>query len=173
MTWDTQQQFAWAVGLFEGEGYCGVMNRKLVTEHNRCPHFRMSLGMTDRDVIVRLHAVMGCGRLEGPVRRLRSKPMWVWVCSKRADLERLLPLMLPHLGGRRQQQLQAVLNALRDRPAVRVIPPRSSADCGARSKSASLDYGRHIRRGEAPCQRCTDRWRRYQQRMTARRNQNA
>lgn len=166
---DAGREFAWAVGLFEGEGSCGVMNRKKVSELGRCPHFRMSLGMSDRDVIRRLHSAMGCGRMEGPVIRPRSKPMWIWVCTRRADIERLLPMMRPYLGVRRRQQVSAVLKVLRDRPPVRVIPPRSSPDCGARSNSASLDYGRHIRRGEAPCQSCTDRWRRYQQRMAARR----
>ena len=103
--------WAWAAGLFEGEG-CIYMNHKRM-----CAQIRS----TDKDVLDRFCDIVGVGKVYGPYTTKQSingevitNPKWkdnyVWQCYSdpaRQVIERLYPL----LGHRRQQKAREVLDA--------------------------------------------------------------
>lgn len=103
MTSDTVQ-FAWAVGLFEGEGT--IFSR---TEPYRAR--RLTMSSTDEDVLRRFHAIVGVGRLTGPhqSKQERRKPYWRWSVDRWDELAPLTEAMLPLLGERRATAARALL----------------------------------------------------------------
>ena len=104
-------EFAWACGLFEGEGtlWLGGTRRRSLT-----------LAMTDRDVVERFALAVG-----QPIDRVRSyqqnvfnrKLMWVVSVSRWDDLQPLLLRMRPWLSPRRVERLDAILA----NPPTRVV----------------------------------------------------
>lgn len=100
---------AWAVGLFEGEGCIGIWKTQ---KGRKLPLIRLSLEMTDRDVVERFCEVVACGRVTGPhvyKRPTNRKPTYGWLISNRADVERILLMFQPWLGERRSSKAQEVL----------------------------------------------------------------
>ena len=94
-------EWAWAAGLFEGEGSIGLTGRR--THH---PTLCLQLSMVDGDIVRRFANVVG-GSVSGPyVHRPPPganprQPIWRWSISgqpARAVLQRLWPI----LGPRRQ-----------------------------------------------------------------------
>lgn len=109
MPWD---EFAWAVGLFEGEGTMGVYQwakrgDKIVV---------MGVGMTDEDVIRRFHRAVGFGRVTGPHKNRNVKPIWRWRLQNHRDSHALLVRMLPYLGERRRARAVDILQWIEERP---------------------------------------------------------
>lgn len=93
---------AWAAGLFEGEGSI-VPSRR-----------RLSLEMTDEDVVRRFVAVVGYGNVHKVQRRNRVNrdnhhTIYKWDCAKWAVTERVLLAFLPHLGLRRRTKAYEML----------------------------------------------------------------
>ena len=89
----------WAAGLFEGEGS--------ITRDHRVNNRRLSIVMTDKDVMERFVDVMGYGRLLGPYQYVKcknNKPYWSWQMSKRSEVLRILKMFLPHFGKRRAER---------------------------------------------------------------------
>lgn len=121
-------EFAWAVGLFEGEGCIGHREETLRGE----PRVQLDgtvtrtrelmLATTDLDVLERFHAAVGgVGKIYGPTQRPPHKPIWRWRCGKWADLAPLLERMLPLLGERRAEKARELLaDPPRDPHAPRV-----------------------------------------------------
>lgn len=66
---------------------------------------RITVGMTDRDVVERFADLMGCGAIYEQSYENTATPHWktkyAWMCTKTADCRRILELFLPHLGHRR------------------------------------------------------------------------
>lgn len=98
---------AWAAGLFEGEGSICIFEQK----HNVLPLIRVSIQMTDRDVVERFVQIMGCGRVTGEHRfgREHHKPTYRWHIGNRADVERIVLMLLPYLGERRSAKAREAL----------------------------------------------------------------
>ena len=104
---------AWAVGLFEGEGCIGIWKTQ---KDHVLPLIRLTVAMTDRDVVERFCRIVECGRVS-PEKTLRQptksgrprKPVHVWQISNRADVERLLLAFRPWLGARRSAKADEVL----------------------------------------------------------------
>lgn len=100
----SEQEFAWACGLFEGEG--SITHKKSKGRVLRV----LSLGSTDEDVVRRFHKVVGVGKVRGPYRSNgpRSlpthKPIWHWTCGRWVDGAPLLERMMPFLGDRRREK---------------------------------------------------------------------
>ena len=92
---------AWMAGLFEGEG--------CIYKDPRCNSYKLSLNLTDLDVLQRLQTVAGCGNIRP--KKSPHKPAWDWRIYKRAEVIRLLSAVLPYLGNRRAYK---ALNALDD-----------------------------------------------------------
>lgn len=82
---------AWMAGLFDGEG-CIIFQAVNSVE--------LVLQMNDKDLIDRLQQVAECGSVS-PRCREGVKDSWVWQCSRKPDVSRLLWAMLPWLGDRR------------------------------------------------------------------------
>jgi hypothetical protein len=94
-------EFAWACGLFEGEG----------TAWTDGAARRVAIGMVDRDVLERFQRAVGVGRIRGPYAPgARSKQeMFHWEVCAWLDVVPLLERMLPMLSPRRQEQAAKVL----------------------------------------------------------------
>lgn len=95
---------AWAAGLFEGEGSVFLAPGGKA---------RMSLNMTDEDVVKKFHSVVGCGQFRGPYARGIHKVRWDWTLSKHGDIERLYDKFKPYLGVRRSKRFREVLRVAR------------------------------------------------------------
>ena len=100
-------EIAWAAGLFEGEGCIYFFRQK----HHVLTHVRMSIQMTDPDVLDKFCQFVECGKV-GPQRRYgreHHKPAYVWQISNRPDIERLLLAFKPWFGQRRNAKADVVL----------------------------------------------------------------
>ena len=110
MNFDTpEQEFAWAVGIFEGEGSFILGGAK------RWPALQMKLGMTDEDVIHKASAILGLV-VTGPYAQRPlpdgrpSKPMFR--ATKGGPIARaMIRKMLPYLGSRRRARAEELLRA--------------------------------------------------------------
>lgn len=93
-------EWAWAAGLFEGEGCISIVGRRV----------QLSLNMTDEDVVRRLHCVVGVGAVYGPLqpRMAHYKPQWRWTVSSRADVALVLSMFWPWLGDRRKTKAREI-----------------------------------------------------------------
>ena len=88
----------WAAGLFEGEG-------SIPSDASNKNQRRLSLRMTDKDVMERFVSVVGYGNLNGPKwTKGSTKPLWQWSIEKRPEVLRILKMFLPHLGKRRAEK---------------------------------------------------------------------
>lgn len=155
----TDPQLAWFAGLFEGEG---------TFETSKASTVRMTIGMTDEDVIERVQALFP-GRPIGvrpdmkPVQSNYNKPrpVYVWRVSEGREVRRIIELILPWLGKRRRKRALEVLAHLDSRhvPGTPLKP-----EC----KSGHMMSGDNLvrRGGQSPywrCRQCAeDSQRRYQ-----------
>lgn len=99
----TEAEWAWAAGLFEGEGTILSARRG----HRR--RLELSLKMTDEDVVRRLRSIIG-GVVFGPYQYQQGdgserKPFWVWR-NDGVDAARVLRQMWPWLGERRRARAE-------------------------------------------------------------------
>lgn len=105
-------QFAWVVGLFEGEGTCYLTTNgtKSKNRGQRVPF--IAIGMTDEEPLRRAHEITGWGRITGPYVRkthLNKLPFYYWrICAQR-DVVDFLQLAWPMLSERRKAQARPVL----------------------------------------------------------------
>lgn len=90
--------------LFEGEGCIGI---KRTGNHL---YARLTVSMSDEDVVRAFHQRAGCGTVRGPVQRPNRKPMWTWAVGHKAEVRRLLTLWLPYLGERRSAKAREALD---------------------------------------------------------------
>ena len=95
------EDFAWACGLFEGEGT--VINRGRGRRRNR----GLSLSTTDLDVIQRFQAIVGVGAVYSSGGT--NKTLWRWTVSRWCDTEPLAKRMLPYMGQRRGEAIRDLL----------------------------------------------------------------
>ena len=104
--------FAWAAGIFEGEGTLSFGPR---SEGKGGTLRRASVGMTDGDVVQHFYEVVGVGHLNGPYARRSAatgkehKPMYFWTCQRWPDLEGFLRRLEPFLGQRRGDRAREML----------------------------------------------------------------
>ena len=94
----TLEDWAWASGLFEGEGSSHVDRAQ--------PNKRtLSVAITDKDVLDRFAMVMGVGNVCGPYQHKQWKPVWRWNISRLDEVERICREMEPWLGERRRAKM--------------------------------------------------------------------
>lgn len=103
-----KHNWAWAAGLFEGEG-CISVNK---TWGGRYSSPRLYLQTTDQDVLASFHQVVGVGFVNGPYPKKGGKNYYVWSCAKKADVRQLLKQLLPYLGKRRAERAREMLAQL-------------------------------------------------------------
>ena len=106
---------AWAVGLFEGEGWITTAN----CDGGRMKR-QMGLNMTDEDVMRRFVKVVGPTSknkdLYGPYHPASAaahhKDSWQWNQQRKSEVKRVLQLLLPLLGERRTARALEMLKEL-------------------------------------------------------------
>jgi hypothetical protein len=99
---------AWLSGLLEGEGYFGLIQSKVKGKTYR--YARVGLSMTDRDVVERAAALMHASviSLKPTATSVSRLPFFrAHVIGRRAVS--LMMVLRPHLGVRRQAQIDKVL----------------------------------------------------------------
>ena len=101
----TDAEVAWLAGLLEGEGSFLAVRRK----RDGAVLPRISMTTTDRDIIDRVVALMGGSVSE--IRRPNKKVAWGWAVGSFAHVEYWMTRLYPHMGARRRQQIDVVLNA--------------------------------------------------------------
>jgi hypothetical protein len=102
----TPTQIAWAAGLFEGEG---CMHKA----KHRPNSYTMELWMTDFDVVRRFADIIGVGTVSERTRQQAHwKPILGWRLYKRADISKVLDVLLPYFGDRRAHKALDILDNL-------------------------------------------------------------
>ena len=108
----TDLQLAWVSGLFEGEGSISSQTHKDYT------YPRVSLGMTDPDVVRKFAEYVGYGSItEYQPKSLKSdgstwKKVYNWRIGKKSDVVDFLTQLLPYLGDRRAHKALDALDMI-------------------------------------------------------------
>jgi hypothetical protein len=99
----------WAAGLFEGEGSIVLATSgKKRKDGTRATTGRLTIGMTDLDVLERFHAAVGGrGSLNGPYDRGENKPIYYWCAQWKVGRE-VAAMLRPHLCERRTKRMNEV-----------------------------------------------------------------
>lgn len=110
----TEVQWAWAAGLFEGEGCI------YVPKDGSRGRSQLIVRMTDLDVMQRFHSIVGVGQMK-PVKHHRAwkphfKEAWEWRVSRWPDVLMLADKFKSHLGARRTARLAELLAKPRKSP---------------------------------------------------------
>ena len=110
----TEIQIAWIAGLFEGEANFGLDSRSKtrykISTAPASPFIKIS--MVDQDVIKKVAKLVNKSCFSPSRKTSTGKTVYVVHIGDRATLSYLLPLLLPHLGERRQKNVQECLDAL-------------------------------------------------------------
>jgi hypothetical protein len=114
----TRENLAWLAGIFEGEGYVQGRPRTYKRKDGReftTVGFRMTISMTDEDVITRAHQIAGVGNLNGPRRSPSmvargAKPMWDFDAAG-VEAYALCVALWSWLGERRRSQMKTAMEA--------------------------------------------------------------
>jgi hypothetical protein len=98
------EDVAWFAGLFEGEGsLCRSTGRNC---------WRMSLRMTDEDVVRRIHSLFG-GAVYDDRRDVitngKHKRAWQWQVCKQEEINKIVLSIRPHMGQRRGAKMDEFL----------------------------------------------------------------
>ncbi len=107
---------AWFAGVFEGEG-CFSIERNGAT--------RLTVAMTDRDIIERIHSLFPTTQALTVVQPKPAKAgygtpklRYTWRIGQPDEVRRITELILPYLGERRSARAREVLEHLASRPGV-------------------------------------------------------
>lgn len=128
--------WGWAIGLFEGEG---SMSKATKSYAIVC-----ALGSTDEDTLRHFHAIVGVGKVRGPIAptHSRKKALWVWDVSG-DNAAWLVERMLPYLSLRRSQRARELLAMRRDARA-QMLKSRVCPICNCEFSPARLRPGVHF-----------------------------
>lgn len=101
----------WLAGIMEGEG-CFTTSTYVSPTGKKHLYPRVTLCMTDEDVVRRAHGVAGLGMFYGPETpksREGHKPTWTWKVQKKAEAIEVMGWLLPLMGARRQARIVEIL----------------------------------------------------------------
>lgn len=89
---------AWVAGIIEGEGSFSLDGKT---------SGRITVKMTDYDIIERLQTVTNTGTIYGPYKKAQAhhKPAWHWKVYDRREVARLLLAIYPLMGERRRERI--------------------------------------------------------------------
>lgn len=110
----TNEEIAWAAGVFEGEG-CFILVKRKGREIQRGA--RITLGSTDLDVLQKFADIMGVGKISPPRQNYSEitgrphKLIWYWNVSSAPDVIVVINLLRPWLGKRRRERAEELLPA--------------------------------------------------------------
>lgn len=100
----TEADYAWAAGLFEGEGCLTWLKRP--GQYN---YPTTTLSMTDEDVVRRFAAIIGIGKVTMRKLKPNRKQEWQWRAFGAAAMAHLDETIGPWLGSRRRAKLDEML----------------------------------------------------------------
>lgn len=112
MTPSSNCEIAWAAGLWEGEGWISVCDRRIYKGKSLC-YVNMGVDMTDRDVLERLPEIFNYGLVKSSHKTLKEpwhKEQFTWRVYKYNKILEITDLMRPWLGKRRLLQIEEVLS---------------------------------------------------------------
>lgn len=149
----TPIQIAWLAGILEGEGSfsCQCPNKR-TRPHARL--LRVQIQMTDRDIIERACELMEATSIyERPRPAPRQTVFILMITGHKA--ERIMRLILPHMGIRRRNKILECLEEWKNRPVMlRERGKRAECHPDRRHKGHGLceECHRHLRyiRGDLP-----------------------
>lgn len=129
------RNYAWAAGLFEGEGCVTIVKQKSRIRRDGTPcrpegyrYPRLCMSLTDEDVLRRFAVIMG-GTIRGPYCNAKNrKPIWNWQASG-DDALRGATLLFPFLGNRRLKRLIEVFGPIKSAIAAGFDPTALNAYC--------------------------------------------
>lgn len=91
---------AWLAGLLEGEGSF-IVGSTVSSNGYTSYRTRISLAMTDKDVVDRAAVLMGAVVRQQPATGMGSKDIFYTHLERKADVSRVITKILPWLGERR------------------------------------------------------------------------
>lgn len=101
----TPENLAWLAGIIEGEGSIEY------GAGSRGNYYKVTVEMTDLDVVDRVHRIAGCGTLRGPYWHPKStKEIWKWAVQNRPAVLALLQVIYPLMGIRRQTKIEDLMS---------------------------------------------------------------
>jgi hypothetical protein len=114
----TDFELGWVAGILEGEG-CFLITTRTKGPYGPYLYARVTVCMTDRDVLERLQRVTGIGTLERIRERKdpKHKPISQWIVCRNQEAIELMVAVYPHMGARRQAKIREVLAQVEKRPA--------------------------------------------------------
>lgn len=106
-------EIAWLAGLFEGEATFGFQS-----ENVRPKRVRITIAMTDKDVIRRVYETLGSGYFNENSPRVREdrKPLWIVSLGSQKDCKDLMQLFSPHMGERRLAKFEELIKHIDENP---------------------------------------------------------
>lgn len=114
---------AWAAGLFEGEGCFSAGYRP-----SGKAYVVAVLSMTDRDVVDRFMAIVGCGAIYlRPDARWNHQDTYMWRVQEAVQVRKVIAMLLPYLGERRRAkalEVDAIAATVRSHNAKATHCPR-------------------------------------------------
>lgn len=116
------EQVAWLAGILEGEGYFTV-SAKTTTHGDKYQYLRVTLRMTDRDVIERVAVLFG-GRAVTAIPP--RKPRWKWTYRTQVEgvgAAEMLVMIRPWMGLRRGERIDQLLACSERGKVVSPVPP--------------------------------------------------
>ncbi len=108
-------ELAWLAGLLEGEG-AFIVQRVPADAHQAARiRIRISLQMTDQDVVQKVRDVVGLGTVRlAKAQKAHHKDTHQWQVSAMKPVTDLMELLRPLMGERRQAQIGACLAAIEE-----------------------------------------------------------
>lgn len=104
---------AWLAGLLEGEGAFMVQRVPASARQGARIRIRISLQMTDRDVVERVCDITGLGVVRSvKAQKAHHKDTFQWQVSAMKPVTDLMEQLRPLMGERRQGQIRACLAAI-------------------------------------------------------------
>jgi hypothetical protein len=98
----TREQVAWMAGLIEGEGSFTTHGRRLFG-------MTVAVGMTDEDVVRKLHSTVGFGHV-GVRHREGRQPLWLWRTGSTPQAYAVMMALYPFLGERRRARIEELVH---------------------------------------------------------------
>lgn len=111
-----REDLAWVAGIIEGEGY-------FLLVQDRCGRWypKVRVQMNDRDVLERMQAITGFGRIveSNPPSRPQSSPIIRWNVERQHEAYALMVAIYPWMCVRRALRIREVCSGWINQPSIR------------------------------------------------------
>lgn len=113
-----REELAWAAGIFDGEGYIGVVNRRVPSHGRRVPQLHVYVDQYhDREVVDRFCAAVGVGKVTDRIRPGGVHDFY-WRVNSLEDVQATVALLWPWLSSPKRDQAHWALSSYHSRRAV-------------------------------------------------------